>query len=133
MPLVIQTMTMSGRIVEGARWVVDLPWIQEGHTVSLNLPVKDPALIGYVSKQRNLDCVVDREGAAYNISLSCKVLRLRHMVNTSAGTTESLAYITPASRLVESVLTYMLQPAKCDPRFMAAVRGDARPMGSPAS
>lgn len=118
---------MSGKIVEGARWVVDLPWIQEGHMVSLNLPIKDPALIGYVGKQGSLDCVIDREDDVYNVSLSCRVSRLRHMVNTSTGTTESLAYVTPTNRLVEGVLTYLLQPRACNSKFVTAVRGDAEP------
>lgn len=127
MPLIIQAAAMSGKMVEGARWLVDLPWIQEGHTVSLNIPVKDPALIGYVGRQNSLDCVVDKEDGKYSISLSCKVVRIRHMVSTAAGTTESLAIVSPVNRLAEGVLTYVLTPAKCDPRFVAAVRGGEPP------
>jgi len=122
--LVIQAMTTSGKMVEGARWSVDVPWLQEGHSVSLNVPVKDPALIGYVGKAGSVECVVDKDEGKYSVSLACKVVRLRHMVNVGAGTSESLAIVTPVNRLVEHVLMYIMQPAKCDPRFVALVRGE---------
>ena len=61
MPLMIQAAMTSGKIVDGARWLVDLPWVQEGQTVSLNIPIKDAALIEYVSKKNNIECIIDKE------------------------------------------------------------------------
>jgi len=130
--LVIQAASASGKLVDGARWSVDVPWLQEGHSVSLNVPVKDPNLIGYVGKTGSMDCVVDKDDGKYSVSMACKVVRLRHMVNTASGTAESLAIVTPVNRLVEHVLMYIVQPSKCDPRFVALVRGEAAPPPQPA-
>ena len=122
--IIIQAMTMAGKIVENAKWEVEFPaGLQEGQTVSFNLPIKDPALIGYVGKMQSLDCVIDKEDGGYSVALTCPVRRIRHMVNTKTGTVDTLAIAVPINRLVEGVLTYLLSPSKCDPRFVQAVRG----------
>src|SRR5512135_1268617 len=122
--VLIQICSLSGAIIDGAKWMVDFPAaLQQDQTVSFSLPIKDAALIGYLGKTQSRSCIVDKEGNDYVVAVACKVLRIRHMVNTMSHTAESMAYAVPEDRVSEHVLMYLLMPTKCDPRFVRAVRG----------
>jgi hypothetical protein len=122
--ILIQLCMFSGSIIEDAKWSVDFPaMLQESQTVSFSLPIKDAALIGYLGKTQSRNCIVDKEGNDYMVAVACKIIRIRHMVNTLATTAESMAYAVPEDRVCEHVLMYLLSPSKCDPRFIRAVRG----------
>ncbi len=126
--LILQVQTISGSLIENGRWEVECPaGLQEGHHFSLNIPVPDPALIRYLSKVQSLDCVLDKDGNKYSVSLSCPVRRVRHMVNTETSGIDSMGILVPINRTIEGVLLYLLAPNKCDPRFVRLVRGEQPP------
>ncbi len=128
--LLVQIMTFAGRMIENGKWEVDFPaGLQEEQAMSLNLPIRDQALLRYLGKHQSINCVIDKDDDdQYMVAVACKVVRIRHMINTTSRTTESMAIVTPEDRTCESVLLYLLTPSKCDPRFMALVRGGAQPM-----
>ena len=123
--LLVQAVTFAGKMIENGKWEVDFPaGLQQDQTISLNLPIKDPALIRYLGKQQTINCVIDKDDDdTYMVAVACKILRFRHMLNTATKTVESMALATPEDRTCESVLLYLLAPSKCDPRFIALVRG----------
>jgi len=122
--MIIQIADISGSMMDNGKWDVEFPaGLQQDQTVSINLPIKDPALIGYIGKSRLLSCVIDREDNNYMVAIACIATRIRHMVNTATLTVESMAILTPSDRTCEHVLRYLLTPGKCDPRFVRLVRG----------
>ena len=122
--LLVQVCTLSGSLIENGKWMVDFPAaIQQDQTVSFSMPIKDAALIGYLGKVQQRSCIVDKEDDDYMLSVSCKIMRVRHMVNTMSHTAESMAYAVPEDRLAEHVMLYMLMPKACDPKFVRLVRG----------
>ena len=123
--LLVQLCAFSGKMIENGKWEVDFPTgLQQDQTISLNLPIKDPALIRYLGKQQSMNCVIDKEeNGEYMVAVACKILRIRHMLNTVTKTTESMAVAMPDDRTCEHVLTYLLTPTKCDPKFITLVRG----------
>lgn len=126
MALVIQATTIANKIIDGARWeVTSLSSFARGQKVSVELPTKDPQLLGYLSKNMNNDCMLDGERGQYSVVMACVVNEVRHMVLLSSGTVDTMVVVLPTNRLVEHVLQYLLSPNKCDPRFVKAVRGDA--------
>jgi hypothetical protein len=128
--LIVQVTTIFTRMnIEGARWEVNMPWLQEGHSISLDMLVKDPDLIKYVEEKGGNECSIDKEGDKFRVSLSCMVTKIRHMIRVlddGTPSTESLAIVTPANRLVEGVMTYAISPSTCDPKFINAVRGTSQ-------
>lgn len=113
-------------MIDNAKWEVDFPiGIQEEQSVSLNLPIRDPALIGYIGKTKSQNCIVDKDdNTSYSVDVACQVLRIRHMVNTKTAGVESMAMLAPKDRLCEHVLLYLLAPKKADPKFVRIVRGE---------
>ena len=128
MKILIQVCTISGIIIENGKWLVDfqIP-IQQDQTISFNILVKDASLIGYLGKIKSKNCVIDKEGEDYAVSIACKISRIRHMVyhTTQEGLSlsESMAFAVPEDRLAEYTMLYLLMPSACDQKFIAAVRG----------
>jgi hypothetical protein len=123
--LLVQVVNIAGKSIENGRWEVDFPvGLQQEQTMSLSIPIKDAALIRYLGKQQLKNCVIDKEDDdTYTVAVACKILRIRHMLNTATRAVESMALATPEDRTCEHVLTYLLSPTKCDQRFVAVVRG----------
>jgi len=125
MTLVIQATTTSGQIIEGARWEIDHPCsFQKGQKVSVEFPVKDPNLVGYISKTGTNECMIDGERENFSIIMLCVVNEVRHMVKIADKLVDTMVIVMASNRTVESVLQYILTPSRCDPRFAKAVRGD---------
>jgi hypothetical protein len=123
--LLVQAVTFAGKMIENGKWEVEFPiGLQQDQTISLNLPINDASLIKYLGKTQKINCVIDKEDDdKYMVAVACKILRIRHMINTASKTIESMAIATPEDRTCEHVLLYLLSPGKCDPRFIALVRG----------
>jgi hypothetical protein len=122
--LLLQIVDFSGAIIDNAKWEIDFPsGLQQDQTISINLPIKDPALINYIGKQNSLSCVIDKEDNKFMVAIACLVTRIRHMVNTTTKAVESMVILRPNDRTCEHILKYLLTPAKCDQRFIILVRG----------
>lgn len=124
MALIIQATTISGKIIDGARWSVQQAFFARGQKVTVELPTKDGPLLGYLSKHMNNDCMLDGGKGHYSVVMACVVGEVRHMVNVADSTVDTMVVISPMNRIVEHVLQYILTPSKCDPRFIRAVRGE---------
>lgn len=126
MALIIQATTIAGKIIDGARWeVTSLSNFQQNQRVSIELPVKDPNLLGYLSKTQNKDCMLDGERGQYSVVMACVVSDVRHMIYISNKTVDTMVIVKPIHRTVEHVLEYLLSPGRCDQRFVRMIRGDA--------
>ena len=132
MPVIVQAMTLAGKIIETARWEVSFPaGILVGHSIALNVPTNDSALIGYLSRSQTIDCMVDKTKEGHSIALNCQVKAIRHMVETKVSKADTMALVIPNNRLVEYVLMYLYTPSKVSPQFMRAMRNGETPNQNP--
>jgi hypothetical protein len=123
-PSIIQTTTIGGTIIDKARWEIkDQSLIREGHGVYLEFPISDEKLISYISNLKSTDCNIDKEEKIYTVVLNCLVKNIKHMLNTQNGNMETMIITIPSNRVVESVLLYILDPKKCDPKFIKLITG----------
>ena len=125
MAIVLQASTLSGKVIENGRWRVTFEsGLQENQSIALNLsiPEKEVGLINYLTRSPSTEVMLDKTDEGYNVAVSCRVARIRHMVETKDGSVESMAMLTPANRLAEIVMTYLLAPQLCDPKFVRAVK-----------
>lgn len=110
--------------MEGARWEISAPpGLQEGQSFAISLQVKDKELVSYLSKASNSDCYVDIEKGETSVILGFGIKRVRHMLIPATKHMETLCLVSPANRVVEQVLTYILTPGKVDARFLQVIRG----------
>lgn len=126
---IIQATTISGTIVEKARWQVpNLSNVAINHSIQWSFPVSDPNLISNIRKQSKPHCVVDKNEAGHYAVLTFIVKQMRHMIDvTKDGSSgfETMCIIVPIDRYVEAVMLYLFAPNQCDKRFMESVRGVA--------
>lgn len=135
MALIIQAFTLSGRILEGARWVINgNSFFSVTQKINVELPVKDSQLLTFLSKNPRNECVIDKAEkdendkgkAAYSAVLTCTITDVRHMVSIASSTVDTMVVIAPANRWVEHIMQYILNPNRSNPQFLMAVRGDPR-------
>jgi len=134
MPIIVQACTLSGRIIETARWEVSFPTaVQEGHQIDIGIPFNDEALSKYLSKVS--EHMLDKIRDDYNVVLSFKVKQIRHMVDVFKDMTEvsSVAFMHPTNNLVENVILYLLEPSKCSSKFIHQVNGETKSPQSSSS
>ena len=99
--LVIQATMISGKIIDGARWeITSLSSFQKNQKVSVELATKDPALLTYLSKTPNNECMLDGEKGEYSVVMSCVVSDVRHMIHATNGTSDTMLVVVPTNRLV---------------------------------
>ena len=127
MPVVVQVYTSSGKIVESARWEVELSNVQVGNMMAINIPFKDQPLYEYLQKYPSISHMTEKTSSGYNVSLSFQVQQIRHMIDTEGGPTSStIASVHPQNRMIEKTLSYLMDQSKCDPKFIHSIRGDAK-------
>jgi hypothetical protein len=123
MSAIIQVTTISGSIIENARWEVEnIVNLREGHGFQINWITKDTNLLAYVGKANNRECSVDRNKDIYSVVLSCLVKQIRHMLDSNEKQIESMAILVPSNRVVENIIIYLASPDKCDPRVIQLIR-----------
>lgn len=122
---VIQIATLrEGSIIDGARWEVErLENAREGQTLSVSLQTDDPQIMGYVAKQSKAECALDKSPGGSSVVIRCTIREIRHLIDAASGHAETMIVAVPANMYVEGVLTYMLHPSKCDPRWVQVIRG----------
>lgn len=120
----IQATTISGKLVEGARWDVNtLTNMREGQSLQVSLPVEDKKLIHFLGKQNGMDCVLEREeDKSHYVVLTMKIMSFRHMLDHATGELDSQAYVSPINRTVEEVITFLLDRDKCNPKFVELLK-----------
>jgi hypothetical protein len=124
MSAIIQVTSLDGKIISSARWEIQsIVNLREGHNFQISILTKDTKILGYIGKLNNTDLSVDHNKDIYSVILNCVVKQIRHLLETSTKQLESLAVVMPASRMVESVIVYMMSQDKCDPRFVKLVQG----------
>jgi len=120
----IQVTTISGKLIEKARLEVEtLSNMREGQNLQISIAVKDKNLIHFLGKQTGMECVLEREeDKSHYVVLTMKIMHFRHMLDYSTGELDSQVYVSPASRTVEEVLTYLLDRDKCNPKFVEMLK-----------
>ena len=121
---VIQATTISGKLIDGARWEVStLSNMREGQSLQVSVPVQDKNLIHFLGKQTGMDCVLEREeDKSHYVVLTTKIMQFRHMLDHASGDLESQIDVTPFSRTVEEVLTFIFDRDKCNPKFVEMLK-----------
>lgn len=108
-------------MIEKAKWEVNtLTNLQVGHQIQISLPTKDPNLISYIAKIKSSDCAIEKNGNEFAVIMTCLVKHFRHMLDE--GKLDSMAVLIPINRTVESIMIYIIEPEKCDSRFVNIVR-----------
>jgi len=118
---IIQAMTISGRLIEKAKWEVNtLENVREGQVIQINIPVKEPNMIKYLSK--TTDTVLDKDGKKYSVNLSVTITGFRHLYEPSQKQIQSMITVIPINRTVEQILVHLLDKNNSDPKFVAHIR-----------
>jgi hypothetical protein len=120
----IQVTTIGGVIIDRARWEVpSLDSVQAGHALAICLPSDDKSLLAHIRKQSKIECAIDRsEDGKNSIIITLLVKQVRHMLELNPSKFDTMCIAVPTSRFAELVVLYMLDPTKCDRRFVEAVR-----------
>jgi hypothetical protein len=118
----LQATKLNGSIIEKAKWEVEsLNDLDIGHQIQISIDIKeDSDLISYVSKRKTTSCVIEKEEDNYSIVLTCVVKAFRHMLDASG--LDSMAIVVPLDRAIEGILTYILNPDQCNPKFVAMLK-----------
>lgn len=133
MPAIIQVASISGRIIDSAKWKVEsISNLREGHGIQVSMPTNDSQLLNYIGKAANVECSVDRNKNDYSVILGCMVKQIRHMLDTVDSDLESMAVVVPSNRIVESVIVYLVDSSKSDPRFVKLIQSQASSSAVPA-
>lgn len=121
MPLTVQATTMNGMIVEQARWRIEDPGLRPGDLLQISLPVKDRKLMEYVRNQSKFECMLERgkDGSSHSAILAFRIKQIRHMLDSQTSEIDSMCVVAPMDRFVESVMTFLLDRKRCDPKFVA--------------
>jgi hypothetical protein len=126
MTIIVQATTMRGDLVEKARWPVnDLLAVQEGQRILVNFSSRDKNIISYISRQQSSDCMLDTQGnqkGETTVILGFRVQEIRQMIDAKTSKVDSMVIVTPANKVVEAAMMFMLQPEKCDPRFLGMLK-----------
>jgi len=125
MPVIVQVYTSSGKIIESARWEVELSNVQVGNMLAINIPFKDQPLYEYLQRY-SVSHMTEKTKSGYNISLSFQVQQIRHMIDMENGLASTMVSINPQNRMIEKILSYLMDPLKCDTKFIHDVRGDSK-------
>jgi len=127
MSLIIQVTTTEGRVLEPLRHEVDTrAELRENQVFQISFQTDDKALALFAAKMRSTDCLVEKleKGkGGHSVVLTLSVRQIRHLMDARTGEVESLVVISPTSRQVDVVLSYLVDPEGCDPRIRTAVRG----------
>lgn len=119
----VQASTISGAIIEKARWEVQsLSNVQAGDVMTVCLNSEDKNLLTHIRKQAKTECYLDKsDDGRSSIVATFVVKQIRHMIDGQSF--ETMCIVTPASRHVEQIVLFLLDPEKCDRRFVEAVHG----------
>lgn len=98
--------------------------MQVGHDVAVCLYTEDKNLLSHVRKQAKTECSVNAENEKSYVVAVFKVNNIRHMIDQSSdgSSFESMYMIVPISRFVEQIVLYLLEPSKCEIKFVEAIR-----------
>lgn len=127
MAILLQAATLAGKVIDEGRWHVEFEaGLQESHSIAISIPIpqEDIKLVTYLNKTPSTDVMVDKTNGGYTVSISCRVTRIRHMVDVQTGLAESMALIVPVNMLAEHVMMYLLAPGRCNSRFVQAIRSN---------
>jgi hypothetical protein len=78
-------------------------------------------LLAYVTKQAKNECSIEKSDDKYSIMVKCLVKEVQHMFDPATNEFDSLATLIPINRYAECTIVYILDPKKCDPRFVQLI------------
>lgn len=97
--------------------------------MQVSLPTSDVHVISYVKKQAKQELGLEKDENkgknAHSVILKFVVKEIRHLLDTTTSDMDTMVTLVPVDRVVEGVLTYLLHPEKCDPRWVQVMRGSA--------
>lgn len=120
MKSIIQAVTISGEIIEEARWEMNLVMdLNDKNEIFLNFDTQDLKLMNALKRNNIKGVAIDGEKViGYTISIKCELHKIKYMMNVSDNTTESMIIVTPENRMSEQVLFYLVNKKLCSPNFL---------------
>ena len=125
---IIQAISLTGKIVEKARWEVAPTFLTEGQTIQVNIPIDDADAMKFIATQGKQECSVEREGEERrgSANLTFVIKQVRHMLETEPVGMDTMVTVMPLNRTVDQVMLYIFDSSRCDERFMKAIRQTPR-------
>jgi hypothetical protein len=116
---------LNGGLIQGADWPVEtLGNLREGHPVQVSIDInEDSLLIPYLTKRKDINCVLERIDGKYSIIVTCVIKAFRHMLDREG--LDSMAIAVPLDRTIEGALIYTLDTDKSDPKFINLLKQHA--------
>ena len=117
---IIQAYTLQGTIIEKAKWEIpNFENLKENQHLQINFKFDDKKLSYYLGKN-NMIIEKDKNKNNYSINLTFQISSFRHLL-IPPNSLESMVIITAINRTNESILLYLMDKDKCDPRFINLV------------
>lgn len=115
--ITVQVLSLRGTIIEDARWHIqeNSVSIAVGHPMSICIYTKDKNLLAYIGKNGGDECSIGEEKGKSFILVKFIVKNLGHMLDESK--LETLCTVSPASKMAEQVMLWVLCPTACDHRY----------------
>lgn len=122
MSFIIQATTISGSIIEKARWVVQPSNpVLVGQTISVYLKTDDKNILSEVAKRGRHDgCCLEEDDGSSHVVITFISKQISHMIDEQK--LDTICIVVPSGRHAEQVMLYLLDPEKCDRRFIETVR-----------
>lgn len=115
---IIQVHSLQGTIIEKAKWEVpSFENLKENQYLQINFKFDDKNLSRYLGKN---NMIIEKDKNDYSINLTFQISGFRHLL-TQPNSLESMMIITAVNRTIESILLYIIDKDKCDPRFISLV------------
>jgi predicted amino acid racemase len=124
MNVVIQATTISGNVIEEAKWMIDLGVTPiNTHEMSLTFESKDQSLINLINNMDRRGIMLDGDTEeGFSITIKCDIANVKHMVDTSNSSCTTLVIVSPSNRTSEQVILYLMNPDLCSQSFLKSVR-----------
>lgn len=88
--------------------------------MAICIDTDDKDILSYVKKQAKKECAADQIGNRNFISITFVVDSIRHMIDGKKF--DTMMMVIPEGKYAERVVLYLLDPEKCEKRFVEAVR-----------
>jgi hypothetical protein len=122
----IQPVSLSDFIIEGSKYKLqNISSLGINQDMSISLNVEDRALSNYLLVNREKlgqNVFLEEDKNKIEVILQFYIFRIKHILIDQTGKIESMVFIKPKDRMVESVFLYMKNTEICDPRFVERVK-----------
>jgi len=123
MNTIIQATTISGGVIEEAKWSIEFNTSpNESHKLSLSFMTNDQSLINYITRSDRRGILLDGDNTeGYSVSIECDINSIKHMIDTGSSTGTTIVIVSASNRTSEQVLLYLIDPSLCSVNFVKTI------------